>query len=177
MGQSSPSSIERRRGKLRRPSTWQRRWRSLVHRSADRRRSPGQFHSRPRSSEDGDAPSDAMSEHATLEEFVCPAPISRDWIIPGDRELIGAEVSWGSRAVSSAQGSARASRGLPARSDRLPSSLGLLTVNALAAADAVLIQSVRISGARRNLSAHRYARKGPRILNPELEVAGVDDDV
>lgn len=130
--------------------------------------------------EDGERASlyDAMSEHATLEEIRIPCPdLPGLDIIPGDRELIGAEVE-----LTGVEGREFRLKGLLSslKSEYqhvlidCPPSLGLLTVNALAAADAVLIpvqcEYLALEGISQLVDTLGRIREA---VNPALEVAGV----
>ena len=128
------------------------------------------------------APGGTIYEALTAEEsdapfFVIPTPLSGLSLIPADRNLTGAEID----LVSLAQRESRLRRITEVMRDRFdflfidtPPSLGLLTLNTLVAADAVLIP----------LNCEYFALEGIADLvatlervraayNPGLEIAGV----
>ena len=128
------------------------------------------------------APGGTIYEALTAEEsdapsFVIPTPLSGLSLIPADRNLTGAEID----LVSLAQRESRLRRITEVMRDRFdflfidtPPSLGLLTLNTLVAADAILIP----------LNCEYFALEGIADLvatlervraayNPGLEIAGV----
>jgi chromosome partitioning protein len=121
---------------------------------------------------------DAISGEATLDDLKLPVPgLPHLHLVPGDRDLIGAEVELA---------------GVDGREFRLktllagvrdayqhilidcPTSLGLLTLNALTAADAVLIpvqcEYLALEGLSQLTDTLDRVRKA---LNPALEIEGV----
>jgi chromosome partitioning protein len=121
---------------------------------------------------------DAISGHATLEEVkVGVDSLAGLELIPGDRHLIGAEVE-----LTDVEGREfRLKELLEAVRDRYqhilidcPPSLGLLTVNALTAADAVLIpvqcEYLALEGISQLMDTLDRIRQA---LNPRLEIEGV----
>ena len=128
------------------------------------------------------APGGTIYDALTAEDgdgspFVIPTPLSGLSLIPADRNLTGAEID----LVSLEQRESRLRRITEALRDRFdfifidtPPSLGLLTLNTLVAADAVLIP----------LNCEYFALEGIADLvatlervrgayNPQLEIAGV----
>ena len=121
---------------------------------------------------------DALSGEATLEEVAMPVPgLPHLAIVPGDRHLIGAEVE-----LSGVDGREFRLKSLLAdirgSYEHLlidcPPSLGLLTLNALTAADAVLIpvqcEYLALEGISQLTDTLDRVRQA---LNPALEIEGV----
>jgi len=109
--------------------------------------------------------------------FVIETPVKNLWLIPADRNLTGAEVE----LVSFAQRERRLRELVEPLRDRFdfilidtPPSLGLLTLNALVAADAVLIplncEYFALEGLADLVATLRRVRAA---LNPALDIAGV----
>ena len=109
--------------------------------------------------------------------FVIETPVKNLWLIPADRNLTGAEVE----LVSFAHRERRLRDLLQPLRDRFdfilidtPPSLGLLTLNALVAADAVLIplncEYFALEGLADLVATLRRVRTA---LNPSLDIAGV----
>ena len=99
-------------------------------------------------------------------------------LVPADRNLTGAEVELVSLPEPRAAAAARRSQSSPPRFDYVfidtPPSLGLLTLNALVAADAVLIplncEYFALEGLADLVATLRRIRSS---LNPSLDIAGV----
>lgn len=120
---------------------------------------------------------DALIDQRPIEELLVPTDLEHLTLVPADRNLTGAEVE----LVGLLAREYRLKEALaPVRGNYdfvivdCPPSLGLLTVNALAAADTVLIP----------LQCEYYALEGvseltstlqrvKRVLNPDLEIEGV----
>ena len=111
------------------------------------------------------------------EAFVLPTRVANLWLIPADRQLTGAEIEM----VALPEREHRLKRlldPLRARFEYIfidcPPSLGLLTLNALVAADAVLIplhcEYFALEGLAELVGTMRRIRGG---LNPSLEIEGV----
>jgi len=109
--------------------------------------------------------------------FVLPTRVERLFLIPADRNLTGAEIE----LVSVPERERRLARVLDALRSRYdyifidcPLSLGLLTLNALVAADAVLIplhcEYFALEGLAELVGTMRRVRGG---LNPALDIEGV----
>lgn len=122
---------------------------------------------------------DALTNDAVTdgEQFILPTSIDKLFAIPADRSLTGAEIE----LVSLPERESRLRRVIePLRSkfDRIfidcPPSLGLLTLNALVAADAVLIplhcEYFALEGLADLVSTLRRVRAS---LNPSLDIDGV----
>jgi chromosome partitioning protein len=110
-------------------------------------------------------------------DFVLPTSVDGLWVIPSDRSLTGAEIE----LVSVANREHRLRRIVDALKDRFsfifidcPPSLGLLTLNALVAADAVLIplhcEYFALEGLAELVGTMRRVRSA---LNPALDIEGV----
>ena len=121
---------------------------------------------------------DAISGDATLDDVKIPVPgLPHLSLVPGDRDLIGAELE-----LTGVEGRefrlkpllGGDPRRLPAHPDRLSPSLGLLTLNALTAADAVLIpvqcEYLALEGISQLMDTLERVRQA---LNPALEIEGV----
>ena len=126
---------------------------------------------------DGGTTYEALLESGAPESFVMPTEVERLSLIPADRNLTGAEIE----LVSLPQREHRLQRVLnPLRSqfDHIfidcPPSLGLLTLNALVAADAVLIplhcEYFALEGLADLVGTMRRVRGA---LNPALDIEGV----
>ena len=111
------------------------------------------------------------------EAFLLSTPVAGLMVLPADRNLIGAEIE----LVSLPQREARLRRYLHRLRDRFeyifidcPPSLGLLTLNALVAADAVMIplhcEYFALEGLAELVSTMRRIRAN---LNPDLDIEGV----
>ena len=127
-------------------------------------------------SEQGTVYEALMTERAP-EAFVLPARIENLFLIPADRNLTGAEVE----LVSTPEREHRLRRVVDALRDQFddifidcPPSLGLLTLNALVAADAVLIplhcEYFALEGLADLVGTMRLVRSA---LNPGLDIEGV----
>ena len=120
---------------------------------------------------------DALIGEHTLEEIACPTDLAFLNVVPSGRDLYGAELELVSavareRRLSRALGEKRASNELIVID--CPPSLGLLTLNALSAADAVLIPLQCEYYAREGLAALLDTVERVRTeLNPKLCVEGV----
>jgi chromosome partitioning protein len=121
---------------------------------------------------------DAISGDASLQDISVPVPgLPHLKLVPGDRDLIGAEIE-----LSSTEGREFRLKSLLAavRQDfehiliDCPPSLGLLTLNALTAADAVLIpvqcEYLALEGISQLTDTLDRVRQ---VLNPALEIEGV----
>ena len=116
-------------------------------------------------------------EHADSPSFVLPTRIDRLSLIPSDRNLTGAEVEL---VVMPDRENRMRDLLAPLRGDfdyifiDTPPSLGLLTLNALVAADAVLIplncEYFALEGLADLVATLRRVRAS---LNPSLDIAGV----
>jgi chromosome partitioning protein len=117
------------------------------------------------------------ADSATAADFVLPTRINNLSLVPADRNLTGAEVE----LVTLADRERRLRRVLdPLRTSfdyifiDTPPSLGLLTLNALVAADAVLIplncEYFALEGLADLVATLRRVRSS---LNPSLDIAGV----
>lgn len=120
---------------------------------------------------------DALMGEETLESLVCPTEIDFLGVVPGGTDLVGAEVE----LVSIDQRESRLREALaPVRDEYefiildCPPSLGLLTLNALTAANSVLIpmqcEYYALEGLARLLETTDLVREQ---LNPELELEGI----
>ena len=109
--------------------------------------------------------------------FVMPTAIDRLWLMPADRQLTGAEIE----LVPMEERERRLQRVLDPLRDEFdyvfidcPPSLGLLTLNALVAADGVLIplhcEYFALEGLADLVGTVRRVRA---VLNPSLEIEGV----
>lgn len=120
---------------------------------------------------------DVLFEHRELESVLLPSEHERLHILPANRDLVGAELE----LVAVPNRERRLKRVLAQVRDRYddvlidcPPSLGLLTVNALVASDAVLIplqaEYFAMEGLGELLRTVSAVRKG---LNPDLERDGI----
>jgi chromosome partitioning protein len=120
---------------------------------------------------------EALTTDAAPETFVLPTRIESLFLIPADRNLTGAEIE----LVSVADRERRLRRVVDALRDQFddifidcPPSLGLLTLNALVAADAVLIplhcEYFALEGLADLVGTMRLVRSA---LNPSLDIEGV----
>jgi chromosome partitioning protein len=109
--------------------------------------------------------------------FVMPTAIERLWLMPADRQLTGAEID----LVSMPERERRLQRVLDPLRDQFdyifidcPPSLGLLTLNALVAADGVVIplhcEYFALEGLADLVATMRRVRGS---LNPSLDIEGV----
>jgi chromosome partitioning protein len=130
-----------------------------------------------RDQENGPSTYDLLAGERTAADVVRSTPVERLHVLPANRDLVGAEVE----LVSALAREYRLKEALQPIRDRYefvlvdcPPSLGLLTINALTAADSVLIP----------LQCEYYALEGLTALNdsiqlirerlnPKLELAGV----
>jgi chromosome partitioning protein len=118
-----------------------------------------------------------FSDGSTAEPFVLPTRVNNLWLVPADRNLTGAEVE----LVMLPEREHRLRKLVDALRDSYdyifidtPPSLGLLTLNALVAADAVLIplncEYFALEGLADLVATLRRVRA---TLNPTLDIAGV----
>jgi chromosome partitioning protein len=119
----------------------------------------------------------ALTEGIDVLDLVRPTTIDKLYLIPSDRDLAGAEVE----LVALPERERRLGRALEAVTGAFdyvfldcPPAVGLLTVNALAAADAVLVpiqcEYYALEGLSQLLATIDLVRDH---LNPELRLAGV----
>ncbi|MEQ1756813.1 MAG: ParA family protein [Vicinamibacterales bacterium] len=120
---------------------------------------------------------EAMLTEHPAELFLLDTAINNLWLIPSDRNLTGAEIE----LVSATNREHRLKRVVESLKDRFdfifidcPPSLGLLTLNALVAADAVLIplhcEYFALEGLAELVGTMRRVRSS---LNPTLDIEGV----
>ena len=125
----------------------------------------------------GGALYEALVDGRSLDEVDVPTPVDRLRLIPSSIELAGAEVDLAAVEVRER----RLARALPPIARHwdwilidCPPSLGLLTVNALTAADAVLVpiqcEYYALEGLSQLIATVNLVRDH---LNPELAIAGV----
>ncbi len=120
---------------------------------------------------------EALIEQRPVEELVIPTDLEHLSLVPSDRNLTGAEVE----LVSTLAREYRLKEALAPVAGRYdyvlvdcPPSLGLLTLNALAAAQTVLIPLQCEYYALEGISALTATlQRVKRALNPELEIEGV----
>jgi chromosome partitioning protein len=120
---------------------------------------------------------EALMTDAEPETFVIATGVERLSLIPADRNLTGAEIELVSLPARERR-LARVLEALRSRYDYIfvdcPPSLGLLTLNALVAADAVLIplhcEYFALEGLAELVGTMRRVRSG---LNPALDIEGV----
>jgi chromosome partitioning protein len=120
---------------------------------------------------------DALIDGVPMSELTVGTPVQGLDLIPSTRALSGAEVELVESPIRERRLAASLA-GLNGRYDRIivdcPPSLGLLTVNALTAADGVLIpiqtEYYALEGMSQLLNTIRLVREG---LNPRLELEGV----
>lgn len=130
-----------------------------------------------RNSDDVLSTYDLLVGGRTAADVVRPSPVERLHVLPANRDLVGAEVE----LVSALAREYRLKEGLQPLRDKYefilvdcPPSLGLLTINALTAADSVLIPLQCEYYALEGLTALNESIQLIRErLNPALEVAGV----
>jgi chromosome partitioning protein len=123
------------------------------------------------------APLTASEPDGDLSPFVIPTAIEGLHLVPADRNLTGAEIEMVG-LLAREQRLRRLLRPLADKYDHVfidcPPSLGLLTLNALVAADAVLIplhcEYFALEGLAELISTMRRVRA---VLNPSLDIAGV----
>ena len=120
---------------------------------------------------------DVLVDHAPLSELVMETPVEGLDLLPSSPSLSGAEVELVGLAGRERRLTASLAE-LNGRYERVlidcPPSLGLLTVNALTAADGVLIpiqtEYYALEGLSQLVNTIRRVREG---LNPRLEIEGV----
>jgi chromosome partitioning protein len=120
---------------------------------------------------------DVLTDQAPIESALVPTDLAHLSLVPSDRNLIGVEVE----LVSVEGREYRLKQALAPVAERFdyvfidcPPSLGLLTVNALAAADAVLVplqcEYFALEGVTELMETLKRVR---RALNPSIVVEGV----
>ena len=120
---------------------------------------------------------DVLVDRVSIDEVVVTTPIAGLELVPASQALAGAEIELAGASVRERRLSAGLAE-LNGRYDRVlidcPPSLGLLTVNALTAADGVLIpiqtEFYALEGLSQLVNTIRRVREG---LNPRLEIEGV----
>ncbi len=120
---------------------------------------------------------DLFSDGMALSEIIVPAPLPRLWLAPSSVDLFGSEVELAGKA---GRETILKDALAPVLSDYdyividCPPALGLLTVNALAAADSVLIpvqcEYYALEGLSQLIKTLQLVREA---LNPALEVEGI----
>jgi chromosome partitioning protein len=120
---------------------------------------------------------EALIEQRPLEELLVPTELEHLTLVPSDRNLTGAEVELVSvlaREYRLKEALAPVAPGYDYVLVDCPPSLGLLTVNALAAADSVLIpmqcEFYALEGISELLATLKRIQ---RAINPSLEIEGV----
>jgi len=120
---------------------------------------------------------EAIIEQRALEEVIVPTDLQHLWLVPADRNLTGAEVELvpvRAREYRLKEALAPVAPAYDYVFIDCPPSLGLLTVNALAAADTVLIPLQCEYFALEGLSELvATVRRVQRALNPRLDLEGV----
>jgi chromosome partitioning protein len=120
---------------------------------------------------------DVLVDRVSIDEVVVTTSIAGLDLVPSGQALAGAEIELAGASVRERRLSASLAE-LDGRYDRVlidcPPSLGLLTVNALTAADGVLIpiqtEYYALEGLSQLVNTIRRVREG---LNPRLEIEGV----
>ena len=120
---------------------------------------------------------DVLVDRVSIDEVVMTTPVTGLELLPSSQALAGAEIELAGASVRERRLSASLAE-LNGRYDRVlidcPPSLGLLTVNALTAADGVLIpiqtEYYALEGLSQLVNTIRRVREG---LNPRLEIEGV----
>jgi chromosome partitioning protein len=120
---------------------------------------------------------EALLTDDPTEEFILESQVKGLWVIPADRQLTGAEIELVT-VPNREQRLRRVIEPLRSRFDLVlidcPPSLGLLTLNALVAADGVLIplycEYFALEGLAELVGTMRRVRTG---LNPGLDIEGV----
>jgi chromosome partitioning protein len=120
---------------------------------------------------------EALLTEDPAQEFLLESQVKGLWVIPADRQLTGAEIELVT-LPSREQRLRRVIESLRSRFDVIlidcPPSLGLLTLNALVAADSVLIplycEYFALEGLAELVGTMRRVRTG---LNPGLDIEGV----
>jgi len=120
---------------------------------------------------------DVLVDRVSIDDAVVATPIADLDLVPASQALAGAEIELAGASVRERRLSAGLAE-LNGQYDRVlidcPPSLGLLTVNALTAADGVLIpiqtEYYALEGLSQLVNTIRRVREG---LNPRLEIEGV----
>ncbi len=120
---------------------------------------------------------DVLVDRVSIDEVVMTTAVAGLELVPSSQALSGAEIELAGASVRERRLSASLAE-LNGRYDRVlidcPPSLGLLTVNALTAADGVLIpiqtEYYALEGLSQLVNTIRRVREG---LNPRLEIEGV----
>ena len=120
---------------------------------------------------------DVLVDRVSIDEAIVATPIADLDLVPASQALAGAEIELAGASVRERRLSAGLAE-LNGQYDRVlidcPPSLGLLTVNALTAADGVLIpiqtEYYALEGLSQLVNTIRRVREG---LNPRLEIEGV----
>ena len=120
---------------------------------------------------------EVLIEQRPLAEVVIPTDLEHLWLVPADRNLTGAEVELVpalAREYRLKEAVVPAARSYDYVFVDCPPSLGLLTVNALAAADTVLVplqcEYFALEGLTELMSTLRRVQ---RSLNPQLALEGI----